>query len=181
MCAVHRSLIRHFYSFQCGVKWSACHFPSSQRPLSPFCVIGKYFHLQGQLYLTVIMMNGSRATVLILSACMTGLDYVLVILPSHCSFNLKCWCIHLTVPTCELEETWQIHAPFCLNKILRHVHIVQFLQPSKTKRVVLLFCTNTLQYETVFCATVPLRLQCEAKWLLYMRHIIKFLNAHWWT
>ncbi len=122
MCAVHRSLIRYFYSFQCGVKLSACHFPSSQRPLSPFCVIGKYFHLQGQLicHLTVIMTNGSRATFLILSACMTGLDYVPVILPSHCSVNLKCWCIHLTVPTCELEETWQIHAPtqqpfpFCL-------------------------------------------------------------------
>ncbi len=143
LCAVHRSLIRHFYSFQCGVKLSACHFPSSQRSLSPFCVIGKYFHLQGQLYLTVIMTNGSRATVLILSACMTGLDYVPVILPSHCSFNLKCWCIHLTVPTCELEETWQIHAPtqqhfpFCLRMFKVPLKLIM-----SENSCIVHFCTN---------------------------------------
>lgn len=62
MHAVHRSLIRRFHCLDCGVKLSPCHFPSSQEPLSPFCMIGKVFRVQPQLYLAVIMTNGSRGT-----------------------------------------------------------------------------------------------------------------------
>ncbi len=62
---------------------------------------------------------------------------------SHCSFNLKCWCIHLTVPTCELEETWQIHAPtqqpfpFCLKMFKVPLKLIM-----SENSCIVHFCTN---------------------------------------